>query len=165
MVSDDDEAVSEISSIPDPTIEVSKFETPVRETAALQASAESPGRALLTYTIYRLLVFAAALVALYVLGARSYLLVALAIVISGLISLVVLDRQRDGVAPMVKKFTSRINDRIESGKRKEDSASDSASDSLSDSSSDASIDTSSDASIDVGISEDRPDASKERSAD
>ncbi len=135
-------------------------ETAAIESSVSESSGDSPGRALLKYTIYRFLVFAAALVVLYLLGARFYLLVALAIVISGLISLVVLDRQRDGIAPMVKKFTSRINDRIESGKRKEDAASDATFDSASDA--DDSADRPDPSKDRPDPSKDRPDPSKDR---
>ena len=81
---------------------------------------------LLRYTAYRVLVFVIALAVLYLLGARTFLLAALAVIVSGLVSLVVLDRQRDGAALTVGKALGRVNHRIEAGKRKEDEDTDEA---------------------------------------
>jgi Protein of unknown function (DUF4229) len=53
---------------------------------------------LLAYTGLRLLVFAVALVLLWLVGARGLLLVALAVLISGVASYVLLSRQRDALS-------------------------------------------------------------------
>jgi uncharacterized membrane protein YedE/YeeE len=78
-------------------------------------------RSALTYTSARILLFVAALALLYLIGARGLLLVALALVASGIISFVVLSRQRDamsmslsarlrGVRTRVGEFGSRIDE-------------------------------------------------------
>jgi hypothetical protein len=55
-------------------------------------------RATLAYTSARILLFIAALGLLYLAGARDLLLVALALLISGLASFVLLSRQRDAMS-------------------------------------------------------------------
>ena len=78
-------------------------------------------RSALTYTSARILLFVAALLLLYLVGARGLLLVALALVASGIISFVVLSRQRDamssslagrlrGVRTRVGEFSHRIDE-------------------------------------------------------
>jgi hypothetical protein len=114
--------VSESQSEQDPQT-TSAEPTPEDATAVAVPVSRHP---LLRYTAYRVLVFVIALGVLYVLGARSFLLAALAVVVSGLVSLVVLDRQRDGAALTVGKALGRVNDRIEAGKRKEDEDTDEA---------------------------------------
>jgi len=114
--------VSESQSEQDPQ-PTSAEPTPEDATAVAVANSRHP---LLRYTAYRVLVFVIALGVFYVLGARSFLLAALAVVVSGLVSLVVLDRQRDGAALTVGKALGRVNDRIEAGKRKEDEDTDEA---------------------------------------
>ncbi len=60
-------------------------------------------RPLLVYTVLRLGLFAVALAVLYLLGARTYLLLAGAFVISGLASYVLLSKQRDAVSERMTK--------------------------------------------------------------
>jgi hypothetical protein len=55
-------------------------------------------RTALTYTLSRLLLFVAVLLLLDLAGARGLLLIALAVLISGLLSYVLLSRQRDAMA-------------------------------------------------------------------
>ena len=55
-------------------------------------------RTALTYTLSRLLLFVAVLLLLDLAGARGLLLIALALLISGLLSYVLLSRQRDVMA-------------------------------------------------------------------
>lgn len=55
-------------------------------------------RTALTYTLSRLLLFVVVLLLLDLAGARGILLVALALLISGLLSYVLLSRQRDAMA-------------------------------------------------------------------
>jgi hypothetical protein len=77
-------------------------------------------RATLAYTSARILLFVAALVLLYLAGARGALLLGLAIVISGVISFIVLSRQRD---QMSGALTTRLRDwrsRLDEGARAED---------------------------------------------
>jgi hypothetical protein len=77
-------------------------------------------RATLAYTSARILLFVAALVLLYLAGARGVLLLALAIVISGVISYIVLSGQRDrmsgALAGRLRSWRSRLDD----GARAED---------------------------------------------
>ncbi len=77
-------------------------------------------RATLAYTSARILLFVAALILLYLVGARGALLLGLAIVISGVVSFVVLSRQRD---KMSGALTGRIRDwrtRLDAGASAED---------------------------------------------
>lgn len=77
-------------------------------------------RAFLAYTGLRLLVFAVAVVLLWLVGARGLLLLALAVLISGIASIVLLSRQRDALSSsMVSRWRS-INDRIDASARRED---------------------------------------------
>jgi hypothetical protein len=55
-------------------------------------------RTALTYTLSRLILFVVVLLLLDLAGARGILLIALALLISGLLSYVVLSRQRDAMA-------------------------------------------------------------------
>jgi TctA family transporter len=52
----------------------------------------------LAYSLARLSLFLAALLVLYLIGARGLLLVALALLVSGIVSFVVLSRQRDAMS-------------------------------------------------------------------
>jgi hypothetical protein len=59
----------------------------------------------LTYTVLRLLLFLVALAVLFLLGARGLLLVALAVLLSGLVSLRLLSRQRDAMSVALTRST------------------------------------------------------------
>jgi Mn2+/Fe2+ NRAMP family transporter len=77
-------------------------------------------RSALAYTSARILLFVAAMGVLYALGARGLLLVALALLVSGIVSFIVLSRQRDA---MSAAFTGRIHgfrSRLDAGARAED---------------------------------------------
>ena len=56
----------------------------------------------------------------YLLGLRDIILAIVALVGSGIISLFVLDRQRDAMGESVGGLISRINARIDANSRKED---------------------------------------------
>ena len=84
-------------------------------------------RTALVYTSARIVLFLAALVLLYFAGARGLLLAALALLVSGIASFVLLSRQRDvmsgalatrlhGVRQRAGEFRSRLNE----GTRAED---------------------------------------------
>ena len=77
---------------------------------------------LLRYTIIRILILGAVAGVLWLVGIRSnpLILVALALVISGFISLIALNRTRDAASVSVSSALSRMNDRIESSARAED---------------------------------------------
>jgi hypothetical protein len=77
-------------------------------------------RATFAYTCARILLFAAALGLLYVIGARGLLLVGLALVISGVISFVMLSRQRDAMSGAITSRLSSFRERLDEGTRAED---------------------------------------------
>lgn len=81
---------------------------------------------LLAYTGLRLLVFAVALVLLWLVGARGLLLVALAVLISGVASYVLLSRQRDALSSTMVTRWRTNNDRIDAPARAEDEPPDDA---------------------------------------
>jgi hypothetical protein len=77
-------------------------------------------RATLAYTSLRLVLFIVSLVLVYLVGARGFLLVALALSISGVVSLVVLSRHRDAMSgSLVRSFRS-FHDRLDAGTKAED---------------------------------------------
>jgi uncharacterized protein DUF4229 len=77
-------------------------------------------RATFAYTAARILIFAAMFGLLYVLGARGLLLIGLALVISGIISFVVLSRQRDAMSGAITSRIGSFRQRLDEGARAED---------------------------------------------
>jgi Mn2+/Fe2+ NRAMP family transporter len=77
-------------------------------------------RATFAYTAARFLIFAAMLGLLYLLGARGLLLIGLALVISGIISFVVLSRQRDAMSGAITSRIGGLRRRLDEGARAED---------------------------------------------
>lgn len=80
-------------------------------------------RAVLIYTLSRLAVFAATLGVLYLLGARGALALLLALLISGLVSYVLLSRQRDALSGAVlglRRRTREFGRRLDEGAAAED---------------------------------------------
>ena len=77
-------------------------------------------RATFAYTLARILLFAVTLGLLYLVGARGLLLVALALVISGIISFVVLSRQRDAMSGAIASRIGGFRERLDQGTRVED---------------------------------------------
>jgi TctA family transporter len=77
-------------------------------------------RPTLAYTSARILLFVAAMIVLYLIGARGALLLALAILVSGVISFMVLSRQRDMMSgAMVTRFRG-MRARLDEGAKAED---------------------------------------------
>jgi len=72
------------------------------------------------YTASRILLFAAVLGVLYLVGARGLLLVGLALLISGVVSFIVLSRQRDAMAGAITSRISNFRERLDEGTRAED---------------------------------------------
>lgn len=68
-------------------------------------------RTVAVYTLSRLALFAATFAVLYLLGARGLLAIALSVLISGLISFVLLSRQRDAVSGSVSGAIRRTRER------------------------------------------------------
>jgi Protein of unknown function (DUF4229) len=77
-------------------------------------------RATFAYTAARIVLFAVTLGLLYLVGARGLLLVALALVISGIVSFVLLSRQRDAMSGAIAGRISNFRERIDEGSRAED---------------------------------------------
>jgi hypothetical protein len=71
-------------------------------------------RTALTYTLSRLLLFVVVLLLLDLAGARGILLIALALLISGLLSYVLLSRQRDAMAGSLRSRLSGRTRRADS---------------------------------------------------
>jgi hypothetical protein len=74
----------------------------------------------MSYTILRLLLFFAVLMVLYFVGIGGIALVALAAVISALISFVVLSRLRDSMSTSLFTRMTRFRERLDEGTRSED---------------------------------------------
>ena len=68
-------------------------------------------RTTLAYTSARILLFVVSVIVLYVVGARGLLLLALACVVSGIASFVLLSRQRD-------RMSSALMSRVRTGQRR-----------------------------------------------
>ncbi|WP_017557994.1 DUF4229 domain-containing protein [Nocardiopsis baichengensis] len=79
-------------------------------------------RSVLAYTAARLLLFGVAFGLLYLLGARGALALILAALVSGLVSYIVLSRQRDAVSERITARTDRMSRRLEEGAAHEDAA-------------------------------------------
>jgi hypothetical protein len=77
-------------------------------------------RATFAYTAARILIFAALFGLLYLIGARGLLLVGLALVISGIVSFVVLSRQRDAMSGAIASRIGNFRERLDEGTRAED---------------------------------------------
>jgi hypothetical protein len=77
-------------------------------------------RATLSYTMMRLLLFFASLILLYFAGARNFMLVGLALLISGIVSFIVLSRQRDAMSGALAARVRSFRERLDEGTRAED---------------------------------------------
>ncbi|HBW20049.1 MAG: DUF4229 domain-containing protein [Streptosporangiaceae bacterium] len=77
-------------------------------------------RATVSYTVLRLLLFVVAFFAIRAAGASGLLALALAAVVSGLISFVVLSRQRDSISASISGRLSNFRHRLDEGTRAED---------------------------------------------
>lgn len=77
-------------------------------------------RPVFLYTLARLALFAATCGVLYLLGARGLLLLAIGILVSGVISYVLLARQRDALSSSVTARAARIRHNMAEGASRED---------------------------------------------
>ena len=77
-------------------------------------------RATLAYTAVRFLLFAVAVGLIYLAGARGLLLIALALLVSGAASYVLLSRMRDSMASSISRRIESVRSRIDEGSRAED---------------------------------------------
>ena len=84
------------------------------------------GHPILVYTLARFGLLIVAGAVCYLAGARGILLIVLAFLISGLLSYVVLYRQRDNAGARMGGYFSRMNQKIEDSKSSEDNLYDDA---------------------------------------
>ena len=77
-------------------------------------------RATIAYTGARAVLFAVALGLIYLVGARGLLLFALALVVSGIASFVLLSKMRDAVSSSISGRIETVRSRIDEGTRAED---------------------------------------------
>jgi cell division protein FtsW (lipid II flippase) len=77
-------------------------------------------RPTLAYTSARILLLVVVLGVLYLIGARSWLLIALGLVVSGVVSLVLLSRQRDAMSGAITSRLSTFRRRLDEGASRED---------------------------------------------
>lgn len=76
--------------------------------------------AFIRYSTLRLAMLLAVGVVTYLLGLRGLMLAVVAFIVSGVLSLVLLNRQRDQLGQSVGSLFTRINARIDADSRKED---------------------------------------------
>lgn len=74
----------------------------------------------IVYTAARLALFGATVGVLYLTGFRGLLLLALAVLISGIVSFVLLSRQRDAISSAVTKRAARMRQNLAEGAARED---------------------------------------------
>jgi cell division protein FtsW (lipid II flippase) len=72
------------------------------------------------YTTSRILLFAVVLGVLYLVGARGLLLIGAAVLISGIVSFIVLSRQRDAMSGVITSRITNFRERLDEGTRAED---------------------------------------------
>jgi hypothetical protein len=77
-------------------------------------------RATLTYTLLRLLLFFAVAIILALLGVHGIMLLAVALIISSIISLLMLSRLRDRMSTSLSGRISRFSSKLDAGTRAED---------------------------------------------
>jgi hypothetical protein len=77
-------------------------------------------RVWISYTVLRLLLFVAAIWLLALAGLRGIMLLAVAAVVSALISYIGLSRLRDSMSVSLTRRLSRFRDRLDEGTRSED---------------------------------------------
>jgi hypothetical protein len=77
-------------------------------------------RATVAYTSARILLFVVALGVLYAVGARGWLLLALAVLVSGVASLIVLSRHRDAMSGALTSRLGGFRQRLDEGTSRED---------------------------------------------
>jgi NADH:ubiquinone oxidoreductase subunit 2 (subunit N) len=77
-------------------------------------------RATLAYTAVRFVLFAVAVGLIYLAGARGLLLIALALLVSGAASYILLSRMRDSMASSINRRIESVRSRIDEGSRVED---------------------------------------------
>jgi cell division protein FtsW (lipid II flippase) len=77
-------------------------------------------RATVAYTSARILLFVVVVGVLYLVGARGWLLIPLALLVSGVASLLLLSRQRDAMSGAITTRLTSFRQRLDDGTRRED---------------------------------------------
>jgi Protein of unknown function (DUF4229) len=77
-------------------------------------------RSTIAYTTARILIFVAVTGLLYLAGAQGLLLLGLALLVSGILSYVILSRQRDAMSAAITSRIQGFRGRLDSGTRAED---------------------------------------------
>ncbi|GAB3960840.1 hypothetical protein GCM10029978_011370 [Actinoallomurus acanthiterrae] len=77
-------------------------------------------RSVFLYTLARFVLFGATAGVLFLVGARGFLLLALAVLISGIVSFVLLSRQRDAISTSVTRRAARMRENLAEGAARED---------------------------------------------
>ncbi len=77
-------------------------------------------RSTIAYTTARILLFVAVTGLLYLVGARGLLLLGAALLVSGIVSYVVLSRQRDAMSAALTSRIQGFRGRLDAGTRAED---------------------------------------------
>ncbi|HTW05210.1 MAG TPA: DUF4229 domain-containing protein [Streptosporangiaceae bacterium] len=77
-------------------------------------------RATFAYTAARILIFAAMFGLLWLIGVRGFAVFGLALIISGILSFVVLSRQRDVMSGALTSRLGNFRQRLDEGTRAED---------------------------------------------
>ncbi len=90
---------------------------PAPEPGTAEVTAQHP---VLTYTTWRIAIFVVTLVVLYLVGLRDVWLLVLAFLISGVVSIFVLNRRRQQAVGGFTSVFRRMNDRIDASTRAED---------------------------------------------
>lgn len=77
-------------------------------------------RATVAYTSARILLFVVVVGVLYLVGARGWLLIPLALLVSGVASLLLLSRQRDAMSGAISSRLTSFRQHLDEGTRRED---------------------------------------------
>src|SRR3954464_14181937 len=77
-------------------------------------------RSVFLYTLARLALFGATAGVLFIVGARGFLLLALAVLLVGIVSFVLLSRQRDAISASVPRRAARLREGLAEGAARED---------------------------------------------
>jgi hypothetical protein len=75
----------------------------------------------ISYTLARVALLAVTIGVLYAVGLRDFMLLILGFLVSGLISLIILNNQRSQLGSGIANFFTRLNAKIDANSRKEDS--------------------------------------------
>lgn len=103
-----------------PNSDTPNNDTPDGDTSSTSAATAAVGHPVLLYTVARILVFLVVAGILYLFGARGFLLLLLAVIISGLISFILLNRLRDQVSERVAARMDASKERRERAAAAED---------------------------------------------